>query len=136
MLREGESEFNGNPNENLSTPVSAILPSEFSGTRTLSLRGSRSLLPVSSSVEDPEIVTSRLDQEQGIRIGVCFLFLFFCFVFLFCFFFVFFFCVLFVFFLFFVCFCFFVFFLFFCWLRIFDTDTIDVENLMFLVNQT
>jgi hypothetical protein len=96
-LREGESELNGNPNENVSTPVSAILPSEFSGTRTLSLRGSGSLLPVSSSVEDPELVTSRLDQEQGIRIGVSFVFF---------------------------------------WLRIFDTDTIDVENSMFLVNQT
>nr|CAH0102776.1 unnamed protein product [Daphnia galeata] len=67
VLREGESELNGNPNENVSTPVSAILPSEFSGTRTLSLRGSGSLLPVSSSVEDPELVTSRLDQEQDLE---------------------------------------------------------------------
>ena len=66
VLREGESEPNNNPNEILSTPISAIQPSEFSGTRTLSLRGSRSLLPVSPSVEDPDLVTSRLDQEQGI----------------------------------------------------------------------
>lgn len=65
VLREGESESNGN----LSTPVSASQPSEFSGTRTLSLRGSRSLLPVSPSVEDSDLVTSRLDQEQGIRIS-------------------------------------------------------------------
>ena len=66
ILRESENDSNSNPIENISAALSAIQSTEFSGTRNQSLMGSRSLLPVSSSVEDPDLVTSRLDQEQGI----------------------------------------------------------------------
>lgn len=59
-----ENETTSNLNGNSLTPTSGVQP-DFSGTRSLSLRGSRSLLPISPSVEDPDSGTSRLDQEQG-----------------------------------------------------------------------
>ncbi|KZS12088.1 SH2B adapter protein 3 [Daphnia magna] len=65
-VHRGEIESNGNPNENSSVSVSAIQTTDFIGQRTLSLRGSRSLLPVSPSLEDLDLGTSRLDQEHDL----------------------------------------------------------------------
>lgn len=64
---ESESSSNANGNSSTSNTVTTNHPADLIGNRSLSLRGSRSLLPISPSVvEDPELGTSRLDQEPGI----------------------------------------------------------------------